>query len=187
MGLLLRLRGLLEAVPPHAFASLFGMANTHLVQPRQVTLDALLVRVEHLLDDRIGMHTRSSAELEAYKSQILDGMVYKLSATVLAEKIVDKRITRSHVFEHKVIYPRSWWQHFKQDVLDKTWLTRWFVDWRPVKLKAEYKREVARLECNFRQYRKYPAADIVLAPPSVHKNVIVTHEDMGIYWSHDGR
>lgn len=160
------------------------MANVIPFESAEILLTALPVTVEHVLDERIGMYTRSQAELERYRRQALDGMVYKLSSAVLAETLVDKRITRSHVFEHKVLYPRSWWQHFKQDVLDKTWLTRWFVDWRPVTYKTEYKREVATLSADFRQYAKYPAADFVLSPPGAHKHVIVTHEDMSINWSH---
>lgn len=165
-----------------------GMATTAIpFETNQILLTSLPITVEHLLDERIGLHVRDRLELEQYQRHTLDGMVYKLSSAVLAEKLVDKRIERTHVFEHKVRYPRSWWQHFKQDVLDKTWLTRWFVDWRPVRYETKYKREVARLQADFTQWAKYPAADLVLAPESVHKHIVVPHEDMSVYWSHDGR
>lgn len=154
---------------------------TPLLDTRSITLDKLPISIQHL-DDKIGLVLRSSVELERYNHQVLDAMVWKLNAIVLAEKIVEKTIAKSHTFEHKVRYPRSWWQHFKQDVLNRTWVTRWIVRWKPVLLHTEYKYESVTLGADFTQYAKYPAADLVLAPESVHKGHIVVHEELTPYW-----
>lgn len=153
-------------------------SKTDILQTREVLLRKLPVRVEYLMDDRIGLHTRSATELEAFKSEVLDGMVYRLTSTVLAEQVVDKTVSKTHTFEHKVVFPRSWWQHFKRDALAKLWLTRWFVNWKPVKYETDYKRETMTLTANFKQYAKFPSADLVLTPESIHHGLVVWHEEV---------
>lgn len=118
--------------------------------------------------------------VEAYKQQTLDGMVYEINSYVLAEKLADKHVKREAVFTHNVVYPASWWQHFKKDVLKKTWLTRWFVNWRPILWVSDYKSEVATLEVNLKQYATFPSADLVLTPESIHQRFIVPYEQMHV-------
>lgn len=154
------------------------MAQTEL--SKSIPLESRRVLVQEIFDPRIGQHLRSNAEFQRYQEQMLDRLVYRLESFVLSEKLVEKRVVKSHVFEHKVRYPRSWWQHFKQDVLDRTRLTRWFVNWKPVKYKTEYKREHATLQADFRQYATFPAADI-LTPPSIHHHLVVPSEELDVF------
>lgn len=167
---------------PRADSTLFGMANTDTFGSEILKLDLLPIRYSQILDPRVGSGVRSSLEFSKYQSMALDKMVYELNTYILAEELVDKHVKRVACFTHNVVYPKTWWQHFKQDVLKKHRLTRWFVKWRPVVHKHEHKFDQATLEVNLKQYATFPAADLLWTPESIHYGVVVPKEKLSVYY-----
>lgn len=138
-------------------------------------LENLKCRVEQQFEE-IGLYTRSSLELKTFQDQFFKNMTYRLGAEVLAEKLVDKTIHER--LELSIYYPASWWQHFKQDVLNRFWATRWYVRRWPVRQVRDYKSKT--VTANFKQYATFPAVDIV-TPTSYHNGVIVAKEMLNVY------
>lgn len=79
-----------------------------------------------------------NAEFTTYKDVVLDGMVFNLQTYVLADKLVDKQVSKT------VEVPASWWQHLKQDKL------RFLTRRRPVKTVKH------TFDVDFQQYNTYP-------------------------------
>ena len=170
-----------QGVPARSLSTLRKMAHTEDIYQRHeelLTLDKILAHASYVIDPRLGQSFRNDLDLTYQRDYVAARLVANLTSTVLAEKIVDKTIEKQAEFEHKVVYPATWWHHFKNDVLTKTFLTRWFVRWRPVLWKVDYKYETATLTANFKQYAKYPACDYIVAPGEVHKQIIVPHEEL---------
>lgn len=159
------------------------MANTIPFETNRAVLHNRLISVNRVLDHNVGEYMRSTMRLDEYKDELLDRLVYQLSAYVLAEKLVEKTIEREVEFEHKVVYPSTWWQHFKTDVLMKSFLTRWFVRWRPTRWTTKYKYERSVLRADFRQYALYPAVDYIVTPETFHHNVVIPHEQTNIFFT----
>lgn len=91
---------------------------------------------------------RESLSLESYTDIVLNALVSKLKAYVLAEE-VDRR---SKTIKFTVDMPANWWQHFKKTVFPKRLLSRF-----PVKY---YKVERVK-RVTFRKLATYPKANIV--------------------------
>ena len=140
------------------------------VSVREILLEQLPVRFARA-EPNIGLTFLSNLDLATRQSQVIDAMVYEMSSFVLAEKLVDKTVEKK--FLVRVHRPASWWQHFKDDVLDRHWLTRWFVRWHPVVYQIEDHEDT--LVANFKQYATFPAADIQM-PEKYHKGVVVVKE-----------
>lgn len=157
------------------------MDKTEIFGTETLKLDLLPIRFSQAIDPKVGSLVRGEMTFGKYRSMSLDRMIHELNTFLLAEKLVDKKVKRVAVFTHNVVYPKTWWQHFKQDVLKKHRLTRWFVKWRPVVLKHEHKFEQATLEVDFTQYATFPAADI-RTPESIHNGVVVAKENLNIYF-----
>lgn len=136
-----------------------------------VHLDALKMRVAYAASPDLGMFFRDSLDVRKYQEHTLDKMIYELRACVLAEKLVDKRVEKTAFFSMQ--RHSSWWQHFKDDVLDRFWLTRWFVRWRPVTFETVESSQT--LVADFKQYATFPAADI-RTPEGYHKGIVVAKE-----------
>ena len=121
----------------------------------QKLLEQLRVAASGRVDrTRLPSFVQQSAQItvEDYRTvaRLVDGMVIRLRAYVLADKQVDT--TREVVLE----VPASWWQHFKQD----SWLWRHAPKWMrkrwPISY-TEHKRTV-----QFQRYLTYPHAEVPL-------------------------
>lgn len=140
------------------------------VPTETLVLDKLPVRFSRV-EDRLGSTFLGELQLTRRRDEMLDGMVYEMSSYVLAEKLVDKIVTKPAFF--RVHVHASWWQHFKDEVLDRFWATRWFVRWHPVRFDALDHQET--LVANFQQYATFPSADI-RTPERYHGGVIIPFE-----------
>lgn len=157
---------------------MMSMARTT-IETATLTLENRPVRFTHSVDPRIGSHLRDHLEISSWQDHELDRLFYQLESFVLAEKVVEKTVERTgHMM---VSYPASWWQHFKQDALAKTWLTRWFVNWRPVGLHDEHR--YVTLRADFKRYATFPAADAIRTPEHIHKNVVVFSDEITPKWT----
>lgn len=130
----------------------------------------------------------ASAEFERVQDQLIDELQYRLTATVLEEKLVEKEHS-AEVTAHAVAvaiaeatteYPSSWWQHFKQDHFPGWMKRRWPV--KTHQLRA-YRRETATnsntetVSITFRQYAQFPAAQ-VRTPRNFRGPVLVAREEL---------
>ena len=100
--------------------------------------------------------------LESYGNELLNQMVYKLSAYVLAEEVD----CRSKVVNFKAVFPvyKNWWEHFKGEVF-----TEWLKEKFPPKF--NYVTKTEKRKVTFRKYATYPQANI-LFPEKMGEKVV---------------
>jgi hypothetical protein len=103
---------------------------------------------------RVPAFIAHTARLDVERA-MLDELVYRLSAFVLADKFVDD------VYTVTVNVPASWWQHFKRDCLPQWWRNRWPV-----------KEEQIRRRVEFMRYNTYPNASFALPEERFGKPVV---------------
>lgn len=146
-------------------------------------LDAMAPSVEALtlerlklgLQMRVGAHVLDSLRLERQQDMIYNDLLYRLEASVLAEKLPPEKVERSKVVT--LDFPASSWQHFKQEHSESWWLG-WLVRRRPIRYQAL--EQTATLTVDLERYRTFPQCNYVfpkgLGP---YVNVAVTHD----HWS----
>ncbi len=145
------------------------LIGEHALYEKSLVLHKLQARISYV--EGIGDTIRNSLDFAVWRDHLVDRMVYQLTADVFAEKLAEERIEKTAFF--RVDVHASWWQHFKDDVLDRYRLTRWFVRWRPVRFKIVESQQT--LVADFKQYALFPAADIV-TPESIHRGFVVVQE-----------
>jgi len=132
-----------------------------------------LERLEHEVRGSVGAHIHESLKA-SIDEDIWGGLVYRLTADVLAEKLPPKSVARS---EHVTFeFPASTWQMFKMNHAESWWLG-WFVREWPVRWNTHKK--LATLTVDLERYRTFPQANYVfpntLGP---YVNVAVTRDSL---------
>lgn len=124
----------------------YGLSPIALASYETLTLERLKLG----LQTNVGAHVRESltAELD---EDIWGGMICRLKADILAEKLPPETIVRSRVFV--LDFPASSWQHFKHEHKESWWLG-WLVRRRPVR--TEQHKEEATLTVDLDRYRTFP-------------------------------
>lgn len=107
---------------------------------KDVTLERLKVTVQKVLTGHVLMTT----ELESCRNEVINDLVFRLKAELMAEKLEDRKQTVTFEF------PKSWWQHFKQEYFPK-----WLLNRFPVKLTSCEKTVI------FKRYATYPELPVV--------------------------
>lgn len=147
-----------------------------------IRLDAMPVRFQRIIDPRLGDFVRSNLFWRTYREEVLDRLVYQLNTYLLGEKLGEQKVTRVARFTHNVVYPKTWWQHFKQDVLKRYRWTRWYVRRWPVVNEHVHKFDQAKLEVDLRQYATFPAADLIMTPETIHNGIVIRHLTYDTYF-----
>lgn len=130
--------------------------------PSRVILD----RLKFAYQTRIGPSVRQSMTLEAVEDVVTRQLIARLSAEVLADKLVGDTIATTY----SVRQPATWFDWLKQDVwytdLDNDRIMRWVERKWPVK----YKTVTYHVSVKFDRYALYPEARIAL--PELGRPVI---------------
>jgi hypothetical protein len=132
-----------------------------------------LERLQFQAQTSVGAAVRASLR-PRLDEDIWGGLVYRLTADVLAEKLPPESFERSSKYTWR--FPSSPWQHFKQNHAESWWLG-WLVRRRPVQLTNHVK--TAILTVNLDRYRTFPQANYVfpntLGP---YVNVAMTRDSL---------
>jgi hypothetical protein len=135
-----------------------------------------LERLRFGLQEHVGAEMLHSMQIEAVEEKVWGGMIYRLKASVLAEKLPSEKFERSETFT--LDFPASSWQHFKQEHSESWWL-RWLVQRRPVRLQGL--EQTATLTVDLERYRTFPLCNYVFPKelgPFV--NVAVTRDNWSL-------
>lgn len=122
-----------------------SMMDTAEVNMTRVTLE----RLRKYASKRVGASLADSMEIHRQVDIALEGLVYTLTASVLASKLADDKYT-AH-FYYKV--PATWFQHLK-----KAHAPKWFKNRYPVR----YEDKKATKTVHFKRYETYPKANLAL-------------------------
>jgi len=123
--------------------------------PEVTTQERILDRLKAAVSVSVGPQMAQSMELETYSEYVLNQLVHRLTAFVLAERVDTKPYT---AIEH-VYFPESPWQHFKQKH-QLLWWMKWFVKRRPV----DYQKVDVTVSVTADLYATYPRASYSHAP-----------------------
>jgi hypothetical protein len=124
------------------------------------TMELLEVR----LSKTVGRTLLQSIELSSQSAPWVDGMLYELSAKVLADQIAKDYYEREVAFR----FPATPWQFFKQQHLPEWFQNRW-----PVKMQTRIK----KVRVEFTRYATYPMANVAI--PKDQKNLYFYEQTLG--------
>lgn len=115
-----------------------------------IDADRLTLQIkEYAAQCKLGRTVLDSLEFESREDFLTKEMVYKFSASLLSDKLVDDTYKKRYQYE---VYS-SWWQHFKHDYMPK-----WFISRYPVKKT----RKSGYATIKFTRYAEYPKANVAL-------------------------
>lgn len=122
-------------------------------ETRQFTLDKARVVSQFRVDG----YTRNSMRLrvEDDPSFLTDDLVLHLEAIVLQDKLPPTKVTETEIVTTPPV-PATWWDHFKHEYQDRTWLKHLIVHFKAPLYKVEG-REIS-LTVNLERYISYPEA-----------------------------
>lgn len=113
--------------------------------------------------------------IETWREFALDSLVACLEAEIYAEKVHEEKI---HIEDERTTFfyfPRSVWQHFKQNQLKGTRLFGWFVRRWPVLNSCEVRKVPFNKTITVEQLAVFPMSPIK-TPPSWRGPVITRYE-----------
>jgi hypothetical protein len=138
----------------------------------QIILDQIKVGVTH----RVTRQVAESLRIETWRDDLVDGLVYGLSAYVLAHQLGPDRIEREE--STTFIRPATWWQAWKEEH-PRVW-RGWLARRWPVRTLTATR--TLTLTVDLRRYRTFPLATINY-PAALGRPVNVLIPSSSLRWS----
>jgi hypothetical protein len=139
--------------------------------PEQVTLDYLRLGVTN----RVSAEFAASVNVRTWRDQVLDHLVFELTARVLADKLPPANESTTKIFEFEI--PATWWQAYKATRY-RLWWVRWWTRRHPIRTKT-YRFE-GTLTVDLTRYHTWPKAKVM--PSSWGRPVRVAIPSRDITW-----